>query len=64
MPLARRQALERAVSLHQNDNMAKLCLDLSLHADGHRVRRLSAIERGLTGLRDGLDDVNQYAAFS
>lgn len=56
MPLARRQALERAVSLHQNDNMA--------NADGHRVRRLSAIERGLTGLRDGLDDVNQYAAFS
>jgi tetratricopeptide (TPR) repeat protein len=59
-----RQALERAISLHQDDNMAKLYLGLTLTRSEDRQRGLKEIESGLRGLHDWLDYVNQYAAFS
>src|SRR3990172_1388427 len=59
-----RQALERAVSLHQEDDMAKLYLGLVLMRSGDRQRGLKEIESGLRGLHEWLDYVNQYAAFS
>lgn len=59
-----RQALERAISLHKDDNMAKLYLGLSLARSGDRQRGLKEIEDGLRGLHEWLDYVNQYAAFS
>ena len=59
-----RQALERAVSLHQEDSMAKLYLGLTLTRSGERQRGLKEIESGMRGLHEWLDDVNQYAAFS
>ena len=59
-----RQALERAISLHKDDNMAKLYLGLTLTRSEDRQRGLKEIESGLRGLHDWLDYVNQYAAFS
>jgi tetratricopeptide (TPR) repeat protein len=59
-----RQALERAMSLHNDDNMAKLYLGLTLTRNGDRQEGLKEIEIGLRGLHDWLDYVNQYAAFS
>jgi tetratricopeptide (TPR) repeat protein len=59
-----RQALERAVSFHQEDNMAKLYLGLTLARSGDRQRALKEIESGLKGLHEWLDYANQYAAFS
>jgi hypothetical protein len=56
--------LERAVSLHQEDSMAKLYLGLTLTRSGDRQRGLKEIESGMRGLHEWLDDVNQYAAYS
>ena len=59
-----RQALERAISLHKDDNMAKLYLGLTLARSGDRQRGLKEIEDGLRGLHEWIDYVNQYAASS
>jgi tetratricopeptide (TPR) repeat protein len=59
-----RQALERAVSLHEDDSMARLYLGLALARVGERQKGLSEIEGGLRGLHDWLDYVNQFAASS
>ena len=59
-----RQALERAVSLHQEDSMARLYLGLTLAQSGDRQRAVKEIESGLRGLHEWLDYVNQYAASS
>ena len=59
-----RQALERAVSLHQEDSMAKVYLGLTLMRSEDRQRGLKEIESGMRGLHEWLDDVNQYAASS
>jgi tetratricopeptide (TPR) repeat protein len=59
-----RQALERAVSLHREDAMAKLYLGLTLARSGDRQRGLKEIESGLRGLHEWLDYANRYAAFS
>ncbi|MGZ8434757.1 MAG: tetratricopeptide repeat protein [Candidatus Binatia bacterium] len=59
-----RQALERAVSLYQEDSMAKLYLGLTLMRGGDRPAGLKEIESGLRGLHDWLDYANQYAASS
>jgi tetratricopeptide (TPR) repeat protein len=59
-----RQALERAISLHKDDNMARLYLGLTLARSGDRQRGLQEIEGGMKGLQEWLDDVSQYAAFS
>ena len=59
-----RQALERAISLHKDDNMAKLYLGLTLTRSEDRQRGLKEIEDGFRGLHEWLDYVNQYAAYS
>lgn len=59
-----RQALEQAISLHNEDNMAKLYLGLTLARSEDRQAGLRQIESGLRGLHEWLDYVNQYAAFS
>jgi len=50
-----RQTLERAISLHKDDNMAKLYLGLTLTRSGDRQRGLKEIESGLRGLNEWLD---------
>jgi tetratricopeptide (TPR) repeat protein len=59
-----RQALERAVSRHPDDNLAKLYLGLVLARDGDRPRGLKEIETGVRGIHDWLDYVEQHFAFS
>ena len=59
-----RQALERAISLHNDDNMAKLYLGLTLTRSEDRQGGVREIESGLRGLHEWLDYVNQYGAFS
>ena len=59
-----RQALERATSLHKDDNMAKLYFGLTSARSGDRQSGLKEIEDGLRGLHEWLDYVNQYAASS
>ncbi len=54
------QALEKAVSLHKQDNMAKLYLGLVLARDGDKPRGLKEIEAGLRGLGAWLDYVERY----
>lgn len=59
-----RQALERALFLHKEDNMARLYLGLTLARSSDRQSGVKEIESGLIGLHEWLDYVNQYAAFS
>lgn len=59
-----RQALERAVSRHPDDNLAKLYLGLVLARDGDRPRGLKEIEGGMRGIHDWLDYIQQRFAFS
>jgi tetratricopeptide (TPR) repeat protein len=59
-----RQALERAVSRSDEDNLAKLYLGLVLARDGDRPRGLKEIETGVRGIHDWLDYVEQHFAFS
>jgi tetratricopeptide (TPR) repeat protein len=59
-----RQALERAVSLHKEDNIARLYLGLTLLRSGDRQIGLKEIEDGMRRLHEWLNYVNQYAAFS
>ena len=48
------QALEKAVSLHKQDNMAKLYLGLVLARDGDKPQGLREIKAGLRGLENWL----------
>ena len=59
-----RQALERAVSRYDQDNLAKLYLGLVLARDGDRPRGLKEIEGGMRGIHDWLDYIGQRFAFS
>ncbi|HEY2986844.1 MAG TPA: tetratricopeptide repeat protein [Candidatus Binatia bacterium] len=59
-----RQALERAVSSHNDDNLAKLYLGLVLTREGDRSRGLKEIENGMRGIHDWLDYVDQRFAFT
>ena len=59
-----RQALERAVSRHDQDNLAKLYLGLVLARDGDRPRGLKEIESGMRGIHDWLDYITQGFRFS
>jgi tetratricopeptide (TPR) repeat protein len=54
------QALEKAVSLHKQDNMAKLYLGLVLAREGDKPRGLKEIGAGLRGLENWLDYVDRY----
>ena len=55
-----RQALERARSRYEQDDLAKLYLGLVLGRDGEQQRGLREIEAGLTGLGNWLDYIEQY----
>ena len=55
------QVLEKAVSLHKQDNMAKLYLGLTLVRKGDRQRGLGEIRAGAAGLGKWLDDVQRYS---
>ena len=62
--LEARQALERAVSRHSQDNLARLYLGLVLARGGDQPRGLKEIESGLRGIHDWLDYVQMSFAFS
>ncbi len=55
-----KKAFERARSLHEQDQLAKLYLGMALGQDGDRPRGLKEIEAGLRGLGDWLDYVERY----
>lgn len=55
-----RQALERARSRYEQDDLAKLYLGLVLGRDGEQQRGLKELEPGLNGLGDWLDYIEQY----
>ena len=55
-----RQALERARSRYEQDDLAKLYLGLVLGRDGDQQRGLREIEAGLMGLADWLDYIEFY----
>jgi tetratricopeptide (TPR) repeat protein len=59
-----RQALERAVSRSDQDNLGKLYLGLVLARDGDRPRGMKEIESGMRGIHDWLDYVEQHFAYS
>ena len=59
-----RTALERAVSGHRGDNLAKLYLGLVLARDGDRQRGLKEITAGLKGLEDWFDHLDRYHPYA
>ncbi|MDP2604454.1 MAG: tetratricopeptide repeat protein [Deltaproteobacteria bacterium] len=59
-----RQALERALSRHQNDYLARLYLGLVLVREDDRQRGAKEIESGMRGLYDWLESISYYARFS
>jgi tetratricopeptide (TPR) repeat protein len=59
-----RQALERAVSIHIDDSMAKLYLGLTLARLGERERSSKEIERSFREFLDWFDYAHQYAALT
>jgi tetratricopeptide (TPR) repeat protein len=59
-----RQALEKAVSRHDEDHLAKLYLGLALARSGDRPRGLKEIENGMRGIHDWLDYVDQRFPFT
>ena len=58
MPRAR-EALDRAVSLHREDDMAKLYLGLTEARLGERDRGVTNIDDGMRGIHDWLEWVTQ-----
>ena len=61
---AARQALERALSRYQDDNLARLYLGLAVARDGDRQRGLKEIEGGMRGIYDWLEYITQAHRFS
>jgi tetratricopeptide (TPR) repeat protein len=59
-----RQALERAVSIHKDDSMAKLYLGLTLARLGERERSSKEIERSFREFLDWFDYAHQYGALT
>jgi len=52
-----RQALERARSRHERDQLAKLYLGLVLARDGNRERGLKELQGGMKGIYDWLEHI-------
>ena len=59
-----RRSLERALANNKNDNLARLYLGLTLARAGDRQRGLREIDRGLKGLDDWINYVNDAFRFS
>jgi tetratricopeptide (TPR) repeat protein len=54
-----RQTLEKAVSQHRSDNVARLYLGLTLYRLGDQKAGLTNIQRGMEGINNWLDYLNQ-----
>jgi tetratricopeptide (TPR) repeat protein len=54
-----RQTLEKAVSQHRSDNVARLYLGLTLYRLGDQKTALTNIQRGMEGINNWLDYLNQ-----
>jgi tetratricopeptide (TPR) repeat protein len=54
-----RQTLEKAVSQHRSDNVARLYLGLTLYRLGDQKAALTNIQRGMEGINNWLDYLNQ-----
>src|SRR2546426_1997196 len=62
LPEARR-SLERALSLYEDDYLARLYLGLTLARGGDRSKGLKEIESGMKGLYDWLEHINYYSLY-
>ena len=54
-----RQTLEKALSRHRSDNLARLYLGLTLYRLGDQKAGLTNIQRGMTGINNWLDYLNE-----
>jgi tetratricopeptide (TPR) repeat protein len=54
-----RQTLEKAVSQHRSDNVARLYLGLTLYRLGDQKAALTNIQRGMEGINNWLNYLNQ-----
>jgi tetratricopeptide (TPR) repeat protein len=54
-----RQTLEKAVSQHRSDDVARLYLGLTLYSLGDQKAALANIQRGMEGINNWLDYLNQ-----
>jgi tetratricopeptide (TPR) repeat protein len=59
-----RQTLERALSQHKSDNVARLYLGLTLARQGDRQRGLTEIEASMKGIHSFLDYLNENFRYS
>ena len=58
-----RQTLEKALSQHRGDNVARLYLGLTLYRLGDQKAALTNIQRGMTGINNWLDYLNENFRF-
>jgi tetratricopeptide (TPR) repeat protein len=58
-----RQTLEKAISQHRGDNVARLYLGLTLYRLGDQKAALTNIQRGMTGINNWLDYLNENFRF-
>lgn len=59
-----RQALERALAMDREQDIARLYFGLALAREGDRQRGLKEIEGGMRGMHRWLDDIEQNHGFS
>lgn len=59
-----RQALERALSIYNDDTTARLYLGLTLAREGDRQRSVREISQGMKGIYDWLEATGQYQRYS
>ncbi len=55
-----RKALERALSMYNEDNLARLYLGLTLARDGDRDKGIKEMEAGLTGIHRWIEHIAYY----
>src|SRR5881397_2138981 len=58
-----RQTLEKALSQHKSDNVARLYLGLTLYRLGDQKAALTNIQRGMNGINNWLDYLNANFRF-
>ena len=59
-----RQSLERALSMNQREDIARLYLGMTLAREGDRQRGLKEIDGGMRGIHGWLEDISQTLRFS